>query len=171
MKKQKLLILASVITLSIQIFAQSTSNNNNFLPLGKFLGWNNTNGTNVLPFLTNNVQRLQINGTNNLNLGTFPTANNAGYIGAGLNNNSPLFHLDVLTPALPNWGEYHLGVGPSDVPNSKAGFLNAALGNNQYVPTMFGSLDATQAFPAITTLGNIANAQDVAGSRSAVFCV
>ncbi|MBI2721610.1 MAG: hypothetical protein HYX39_05500 [Bacteroidetes bacterium] len=68
MKNTKLLLLGAIIALlQNNGFAQSTNGvGGNVFVLGNFLGWNNTNGANILPFRTNNVQRLQINGTTTL---------------------------------------------------------------------------------------------------------
>ncbi|MBI2721203.1 MAG: hypothetical protein HYX39_03400, partial [Bacteroidetes bacterium] len=84
MKNTKLLLLSVAVgLLQGTSFAQSSSANNAFL-FGNFLGWNNTNGANILPFRTNNVQRLQINGTSNLAAPFNTNGNNTGYVGFGL---------------------------------------------------------------------------------------
>lgn len=82
-----------------------------------------------------------------------------GYI--GLNNNGPVFHMDMVTPAITNASELFYSGRPSDVPGSRVGFFNATVINSRFIPTSFGYVDATQAGPGYETIGSIDPSQDL----------
>lgn len=70
-------------------------------------------------------------------------ASTDGFI--GLNEQNPFFHLEGNTPAIVG-GELFVGFHPTDVANSRMGMVNAAAGDNVFLPTLFGNVDATQRF-------------------------
>ncbi|MGQ0829581.1 MAG: hypothetical protein ACT4ON_14420, partial [Bacteroidota bacterium] len=76
----KWMITALVIIASCnESKAQSSSGSNNFLA-GNFLGWNGTNGANPLPFRTNDIFRMRLNGTQTATINTF-NVNTSGFVG------------------------------------------------------------------------------------------
>lgn len=82
-----------------------------------------------------------------------------GYI--GLNDSTPDFHIDAVTPRLNMNTELFLSFRPSDVPNSRVGFLNPTGVNFRFNPTVFGFLDASQPGAAFQTFANIDPTQDL----------
>ena len=143
---------------SIAPSIDAVSTTNNFLGTA---GGNNTS----LRIGTAGISRLFVNqGTNSFSglLGV----GNTGYLGIGNNVTTPRFHLDINTQALPGQAEVFIGAGPTDVPGSKMGLMNAASGNSTFVPYVYGKTDASQNSAALTTLANIDVAQDVGPSTN-----
>lgn len=130
-----------------------------------FLGTAGVNNNSVR-IGTAGTTRIHVNQGTNSYTSLFGVGN-TGYLGIGNNVAVPRFHLDINTPALPGQAEVFIGAGPTDVPNSKMGLMNAASGNGIFFPYVYGKTDATQIAPALTTLANIDAAQDVAPSSNA----
>ena len=108
MYKNKFIKLIWLLLLTFNLTAQSTDagiTGNNFLAT-KFLGWNNTNGTNPLFTRTNNINRMRLNGNQTQNISVYNTNNVNGYLGLGTfipaggtnywNNNSPFSQLHIV---------------------------------------------------------------------------
>lgn len=121
------------------------------------------------PALGNITEKMRILGNVSLGPPFVPSPigrqNRSGYI--GINNPTPLFHMDMITPA---WsaivgGELFFRARPSDVPNSDVGFCNAAGGAGTFLPEFFGRVDASQAGRALQVLGNIDPAQDLTANN------
>lgn len=96
----KRIILMMILMAHTYSWSQSSSNNNTFLPT-KFLGFNASSGANPLPFLTNNVNRMRLNGSQTNNYFGF-LHDVSGHLGIGLNNyfatNTPLTMLHLEGP-------------------------------------------------------------------------
>ncbi|MGQ0830009.1 MAG: hypothetical protein ACT4ON_16600 [Bacteroidota bacterium] len=75
--KNKLIILSIALIMQLQVLAQSTTVGNNFAA-ANFLGWNNTNGVNPLPFRTNDIFRMRLNGNQTATINTF-NVNTSGF--------------------------------------------------------------------------------------------
>ena len=81
---KKLVIISILCGFSLSgLYSQSTGDNIYFV--GKYLGFDASQGVNILPFRTNNIQRMAMNGnlTNNINLQG--NANRSGFLGLGGN--------------------------------------------------------------------------------------
>ncbi len=88
---KKTSIYLGLLLCSMQLWAQSTAQNNTYIS-GRFLGWSNTNGGNPLFVKTNNITRMTIMGN---------TGTTNGFVGIG--TTTPTYKLHVAAdPAMPN---------------------------------------------------------------------
>jgi hypothetical protein len=102
-KIEHLILGISCFAITANGVAQSSTATTNYAP-GRFLGFTN-NGANPLLFLTNNTQRMQINGNQNtLTTVAAGSQNTSGFIGINVQN--PLSRLHLGGPTLSLYGGY-----------------------------------------------------------------
>lgn len=108
----------------------------------------------TLNFITNNTQRVTI-------LGNAATPfNRNGFV--GLNNNNPLFHLDINTqnPGGTTFGELLFRAKIADDPNAYISFVNIATTGSLFVPTLLAR-QSNNPSSALSTVGSINSVQDL----------
>src|SRR6218665_650497 len=107
--KNKIYIIFCILFIQDFGYGQSSSNNNNWtLAPFKYIGWNNTNGANPLPFLTNNINRMRLNGTQMATINLVTGQNVSGFLGIAPNgyfaNNTPATMLHLYGPNNTTYG-------------------------------------------------------------------
>jgi hypothetical protein len=83
---KKLVIISALWGVSLlNVFSQSTAGNN-LWGTGRFLGFDGTQpANNFLPFRTNNIIRMALNGNRNTSVNGQPALDRNGYLGLGRN--------------------------------------------------------------------------------------
>ncbi len=141
---------------------------------GNNFGQNNPPGANIFGTMwnspiytyTNGIQRTTLLGTTTANIGG-TNYNNSGHL--GLNNQTPLFHLDINTnnPGGSTFGELLLRCRIADDPNAYISFLNIATTGTRFIPTLMAR-QSDNPSSALNTIGSITNSQDLSTNQEPI---